>query len=57
MKLIKGSKALAKELHVHPITICIWLKNGKIKPHRRIMNTIFYDLDDLFPNNQKRKRI
>jgi hypothetical protein len=53
MKLIKGNRALAKELGVHEVTICRWLKNKQIKPVKRIYRTIFYDLDNLFPDSKR----
>lgn len=47
MTLIKGNRALAKELQVHPNSITNWLNKGLIKPKKRILNTIFYDLEDV----------
>ena len=56
MELIKGNKALAKKLNVHEVTICHWLKDGKIKPHKRINKTIFYNIDNLFVENHITKK-
>lgn len=47
MALIKGNKALAAELGVHPNSITKWLNKGLIRPKKRILNTIYYDLEDV----------
>lgn len=47
MTLIKGNRALAEALDVHPNSITNWLNQGLIKPKKRILNTIYYDLDDV----------
>lgn len=54
MILIKGNKALAKELGVTDVTISQWKAKGWIKPLKRIGNTIFWDLEKVLSENKKR---
>lgn len=54
MILIKGNKALAKELGVSEQTIFNWKAKGWIKPLKRIGNTIFWDLEQVLSENKKR---
>lgn len=54
MILIKGNKALAKELGVTEQTIFNWKAKGWIKPLKRIGDTIFWDLEDVLSNKKKK---
>lgn len=55
MILIKGNKALAKELGVNNNTISKWIAKGWIKPLKRIGNTIFWDLEQVLSEKKKSK--
>lgn len=52
MTLIKGNRALAAQLGVHPNSITNWVNKGLIKPKKRILNTIYYDLEEVL--NQRK---